>query len=141
MSKTTILVISLLLIVASFVFGIFWGERMNKISAEAKQLDQLVGSSILRSFTLVTSGSVAAVENRTLTVNQGGASFSIVVDEDVKVSLITVSQDNGNFSQVSEDATFDSIEIGDTVTIVSTAFADENFILSAQIVTKVVNQQ
>jgi hypothetical protein len=134
MNKTIIVIASVLLIVASLIFGVFWGEKTaNKaISAEAKQLDSLINSALLHSLTFAINGEITAINGRTLTLSAEGKSCSVNVEEDAEIRLARVMDENGEYISRTEYMEFNSIKMGDEVTVVLQGMAIEGFALSGK---------
>jgi hypothetical protein len=138
MNKAIIIIVGVVLIVASFAFGVFWGEKVNTqgISLEAKQIDQLKQSNLLQTLSFGVNGLVYNIDGRTITIDKEGKRYSVNIDTDAKIMLITATpQDDGTMSSESEEISFDSIKLGDNATIMISGNLDDGIRNSGKIVT------
>jgi hypothetical protein len=141
MIKTFFVVASVLLIIASFAFGLFWGEKSitQSLSIEAKQIDSLRDTNLLQSISFGVNGKVSVINGRTLTLVKDGVTYTAEVSSDAKVNSITTNRGGeNNFSSKMDDSSFDEIKIGDDVTVTMNGTEFEGFNLIGKVVTILV---
>jgi hypothetical protein len=145
-----ILIISIILIIFGFSFGIFLGKNMdsktntnseNSASERQQQMEGLINSPLLASASFGMSGKVTKIEDRIVTIENNGNSFSAKIDSDAKISSVTISTVSTSTIPMPQDASFDSIKIGDIVTIMMSGSMEKNFIMGGKNVTIVIIQQ
>jgi hypothetical protein len=141
MIKTIFVVVSVLLIIASFAFGMFWGEKSitQSLSVEAKQINSLRATNLLQSISFGVNGKVSAIDGRILTLERDGTVYTAEISSDAKVNLITTNKGGeNNFSSEMDDSSFDAIKIGDDVTVTMNGTTFEGFNLVGKVVTILV---